>query len=214
MSAANGTIRAVQLSGPAALERPGPGNEGVASMHDVPYGYCHCGCGRKAPLAPQNRKKLGHVIGQPLLYVRGHNRAGRGPGRPPEARFWQNVDKDAPNGCWQWKGGVTSRGYGEIKVPKRTPVHRYAYELLVGPIPDGLHLDHLCRNTACVNPDHLEPVTCRENVLRGLRGLRETQCRHGHELTRDTVYYNRETNRLACLTCKRAEEGATDGCGH
>ena len=91
--------------------------------------------------------------------------------RPFADRFWEKVDKTGPNGCWLWTGACSRRGYGAILAdfPDRRMLcaHRAAYEMLVGPIPDGLQLDHLCRNRPCVNPAHLEPVTGRENVLRG-----------------------------------------------
>ena len=81
-----------------------------------------------------------------------------------EARFWQKVDKSGD--CWEWIGAVSS-GYGHFQTDGgTTTAHRVAYQLLVGPIPDGLHVDHLCRNTLCVNPDHLEPVTQAENNRR------------------------------------------------
>lgn len=81
-----------------------------------------------------------------------------------EERFWAKV---VPTGfCWNWVGGLDV-GYGFFTVPGRKfAAHRWAYENLVGPIPDGLHLDHLCLNTRCVNPDHLEPVTRAENTRR------------------------------------------------
>jgi hypothetical protein len=81
-----------------------------------------------------------------------------------KVRFWSKVDQGED--CWRWTA-CTSNGYGRFSV-KRQPVlaHRFAYELLVGPIPEGLELDHLCRNRWCVNPDHLEPVTHDENVRR------------------------------------------------
>jgi len=72
------------------------------------------------------------------------------------------------NSCWLWQGIINEAGYGKLKVSKRwVKAHRYSYELFVGDIPEGLTLDHLCRNRSCVNPGHLEPVTLRENVLRG-----------------------------------------------
>lgn len=85
------------------------------------------------------------------------------------SRFWLRVHKT--DDCWLWTSTLR-RGYGRFWIaPGRfVPAHRFAYELLVGPIPEGLELDHLCRNPACVNPAHLDPVTHRENVRRGKRG--------------------------------------------
>ena len=87
-------------------------------------------------------------------------------------RFWQYVDKT--DTCWLWKGYTNPRGYGVYsfgyKAAHRTVrVHRYAYEQLVGPIPNGLELDHLCRTRVCVNPRHLEPVLHTENLRRGAK---------------------------------------------
>lgn len=89
-----------------------------------------------------------------------------------EERFWSKVDTDGPGGCWLWTGALNADGYGSFQVESRRSigVHRYAYELLVGPIPAGLELDHVkaqgCRHRHCVNPAHLEPVTHEENVRR------------------------------------------------
>jgi hypothetical protein len=118
--------------------------------------------------------------------------------KPPEERFWPKVDKAGPipanrpelGPCWLWTSIKTERGYGYFiantsraaRTPnggqKRVPAHRYAYELVVGPVPEGLELDHLCRNHSCVNPAHLEPVTHQENVRRGMAGpmRRRTTC--------------------------------------
>src|ERR1035437_6508103 len=95
----------------------------------------------------------------------------------PEERFWFYVNKDGPGGCWLWTAS-TACGYGQIKVGKKVVrVHRFAYQLLVGDIPDGLQLDHLCRVLICCNPAHLEPVTNRENVLRGLTARGKSRAR-------------------------------------
>lgn len=83
--------------------------------------------------------------------------------------FWDRVKKT--DGCWIWQGPDNGQGYGTLRLPgvrKKSYAHRVSYEMLVGPIPEGLYLDHLCRNPPCVNPDHLEPVTHAENVRRGL----------------------------------------------
>lgn len=100
-----------------------------------------------------------------------------------EARFWSKVDKT--DGCWEWLGAKTKDGHGRFRTPtSHVLAHRWAYEHLVAPIPDGLVLDHLCRNTSCVNPDHLEPVTVAENTARGIgpsaENRRKTHCPRGH----------------------------------
>lgn len=83
-------------------------------------------------------------------------------------RFAAKVDLFAPNGCWNWTGAKKQGGYGRVRINQIAyGSHRAVWEMFVGPIPDGLLLDHLCRNPSCVNPDHLEPVTVRENLRRG-----------------------------------------------
>jgi hypothetical protein len=122
---------------------------------------CLCGCGQPTPPAVRNEPGRGYRKGEPTLYVRGH--FGRRP-RPLES--WYAVNEDT--GCWEWLGFRKNTGYGQFRHKGRTqPAHRFFYRLYVGEIPDGLHLDHLCRNRLCVNPEHLEPVTREENVRRG-----------------------------------------------
>lgn len=101
----------------------------------------------------------------------------------------RQIQPEPMSGCWLWSG-TCAQGYGKLYVPKARvslQAHRITYELLVGRVPEGLVLDHLCRVTACVNPDHLEPVTNRENILRGTgwsaRHARATHCVEGHEFT-------------------------------
>jgi hypothetical protein len=120
-----------------------------------------------------------------------------------ERRFWDRV---VAADCWIWAGGLTTAGYGRASVPGkgRQAAHRIAYELLVGPIPEGLTLDHLCRNRACVNPDHLEPVGMTENMRRGAaRGMAlyrpPTHCRRGHPFEGGNTYIS--ASGRSCRTC-------------
>lgn len=83
-------------------------------------------------------------------------------------RFWDKVN--FTESCWLWEAATTDDGYGSFWVSKklRPGAHRYSYVFCVGDIPENLMLDHLCRVRNCINPDHLEPVTCKENTLRGI----------------------------------------------
>lgn len=132
-------------------------------------------------------------------------------GQTLEERFFYYVQKTTC-GCWLWIGSGNQYGYGQLSVGgrngKRRPAHRLSYELFVGPIPNGLTLDHLCGIPGCVNPEHLEPVTHRENVLRGntfaAAKVAQTHCIHGHELTEANLYRRKDRpNSRECLTCHK-----------
>lgn len=122
-------------------------------------------------------------------------------------RFWSKVLADG-TGCWIWQAYVDTDGYGRFWIDGSTHrAHRVAYELVKGPIPEGLQLDHLCRVTTCVNPPHLEAVTGRENVLRGetlaAANAAKTHCANGHPYSAENTRYEDRGER-ACRTCARA----------
>jgi hypothetical protein len=133
------------------------------------------------------------------------------------------IEFAGPDDCWRWTG-ATAKGYGVVRVGGRKgriePAHRVMYEICVGPIPDGLQIDHTCHNAdldcpggvtcphrRCVNPRHLEPATQQENILRGgrsasARNAVKTHCDHGHEFTPDNTYIHRRSNRPPGRECR------------
>ncbi len=122
-------------------------------------------------------------------------------------RFWAKVNKTET--CWLWTGAHTPLGYGRFSVGQHRLVcaHRWAYEAVLGPIPEGLVIDHLCRVPACVNPSHLEPVTTRINNLRGIgytaQRAAQTQCVNGHDFTVENTYVRPNRTR-DCRRCRAA----------
>lgn len=122
-----------------------------------------------------------------------------------EERFWAKVYfPPCEDDCWTWTAYSNRLGYGSFHPSPGTaaPAHRVAYEMVVGPVPDGLVIDHLCRNPSCVNPAHLEPVTQQENVRRGLKGQMVTHCPQGHEYNDATTYID-PRGRRHCRVCRR-----------
>lgn len=124
-----------------------------------------------------------------------------------EARFLHHAEPE-PSGCWGWSP-LRSDGYGNpVTVPSRTTAsgrtglypHWLAYRLFVGPVPEGLILDHVCRNRGCVNPEHLEPVTYAENALRGdMSNRRKAECPRGHRYDEANTHWYR--GRRYCCAC-------------
>ena len=111
-----------------------------------------------------------------------------------------------PDGeCWRWTGSISPNGYGRFNL---IYAHRRSYELHVGPIPEGLTIDHLCRHRWCVNPAHLEPVTRGENVLRGVgpsaQHARKTHCKRGHPLSGENLRVHARGRE--CAICKRIRD--------
>lgn len=131
----------------------------------------------------------------------------RGPRpRPAIDRFNEKI-RHADNGCIEWTASTNSTGYGTF-FPGSGAVqvaHRWSYEYFKGPIPNGLHLDHLCRNRRCVNPDHLEPVTVWENHVRcssiAVRNAEKTHCPAGHPYSGDNLYIHTKTSSRMCRKC-------------
>lgn len=139
----------------------------------------------------------------------------RGPKAKPVAERFESKVSQKPNGCIEWTAGTNGLGYGVFHPNttgdnKKEYAHRWAYEQKYGEIPEGLHLDHLCRNPSCVNPEHLEPVTPRVNILRGISdpalNAKKTSCHKGHQLTPANVYVNPGTGYRNCRECNRIRD--------
>ena len=166
-------------------------------MSEIPYGYCHCRCGQKTPLAQKTSRRAGWTKGEPTPYARGH----QGP------RVADPYVVDADTGCWIWLLARDKDGYGKVKRAGRSgPAHRWYYEQAVGDVPVGLVLHHRCENRACVNPDHLEPLSVRDNTLRSttapsaLNAIK-THCLRGHPLSGDNLHV--QGGRRICRTCRQ-----------
>jgi hypothetical protein len=127
-------------------------------------------------------------------------------------RFWPKVERRGDTECWEWTGHKNPAGYGNFWADDRlVKAHRWAYETCVGPIAEGLTIDHLCRNTSCVNPAHLEAVTGWENTSRGSSPTavhaRQTHCKFGHPFDEENTQWRGPRHRI-CRTCNIAKARA------
>lgn len=123
-------------------------------------------------------------------------------------RVWKYVTKT--DTCWLWVGAKDGGRYGIIRVAgKNIKAHRATYEILLGKIPDGLTVDHLCRNRECVNPDHMELVTNKENILRGTAPsamfAKRSTCNHGHPFSLENTGRRKNPSGRVCRECHRLE---------
>ena len=166
MTTAVAKIQGNQVKAHASCNSVGAATKEVESLshsQDIPEGFCQCGCGGKTAVPKYNNAAKREVAGVPKPYVSGH-RARKYSGPKYEER-----DRGYDTPCWIWLWGMDSHtGYGQYYGGGRsTHAHRWMYEKMVGPIPAGLHIDHLCRVRECCNPAHMEPVTNGENQRRG-----------------------------------------------
>lgn len=171
---------------------------GAEKQHAGPYAGQQC----SVPDCESKARSLGMCTAHYKRYKRWGNPQIRRPVTDPATRFWSKVDKAGPipstrpglGACWVWVAGRANTGYGVFHPARGVNVlaHRWVYEQAVGALDPLMVVDHLCRNRACVNPDHLEQVTNEENLRRGagyaLRNGMRNECIHGHKYTPENTY--------------------------
>lgn len=164
-------------------------------------------------LYPQkpNRQELEKIFNRPISTIQAKASQLGVRQRPKRKLNFNDIESvmakiDIDNtGCWNWTGHINQDGYGRItRNNKVMPAYRYVYEIFKGPIPEGMTIDHLCENKACVCPDHLQPRTNRENILLGNNpaaiNARKTHCDHGHEYTPENTILRKDGHRR-CREC-------------
>lgn len=193
---------------------------------EIPYGYCHCGCGQKTRIATANNTQYGHIKGEPVRYINHHSSKYT----PEQAikEFWSKVNKDGSipthmphlGKCWEWLGSKHYRGYGDVRWNgRKDKAHRAAWQIVNGDISDGLCVLHKCDNPSCCNPKHLflgtqkQNAEDRESKNRGNR-INVTGEKHGmHKLTDKQVNEIRQRYAAGGITQRKiaAEYGVKQG---
>lgn len=172
---------------------------------EIPYGYCQCGCGQKAPLAPRTIESKGWVKGQPLKYIYRHY-GHKYTYDELKAMFWAKVAITADDEkCWLWTGRCIKGGYGQKSWNnKLETTHRISWMIAYGEIPDGLFVLHKCDVRNCVNPKHLflgnHQINMDDMVTKGRSGKGENNS--NHKLNANQVIAIRERYALGGVTCK------------
>ena len=183
-------------------------------MTEIPYGYCHCGCGLTTKVAKENNRKRGILKGEPFLYVRGHS--SRNKVRSLSERFWSKVNKNGSipkhcpelGACWEWTAAKSSSGYGKFCLDWKNKTfpntQRVAWELTYGEIPDELWVLHKCDNRLCCNPNHLFLGTPQDNVddmfAKGRFVKLIGEQKPAAKLTREKVLYVRDRFALGTIS--------------
>ena len=163
--------------------------------------FCECGCGQQTNICTHTDKRRGVSKGQPRRFIHGHTRR-----RDAIERFWEKVC--ITETCWLWIGAKNRRGYGAFHLGTNLnkEAHRFAYETLIGDVPIGKELDHLCRNPSCIKTEHLEPVVHFTNVQRGdsppSHNIKKSHCPRGHPYDLTNTFWTRRGGRM-CKECNR-----------
>lgn len=174
------------------------------------YSNYRCRCDEcRAFWSLKMRERRPHLAGIPI-----------GRRRSADERFWEKVEKIPFDSCWRWTSELDHKGYGKFwDGSRKVMAHRWAYERVIGPIPEDLTIDHLCRVRDCVNPSHLEPVTGRENTGRGIgpsaRAIRENICIQGHDYTPENTLWKTKRGGTTlfreCRACRGRRRSRASG---